>query len=132
MKKGFTIVELLVVISIIALISSLIFVQLEQARSRARDAEREAKTKTLQNALALYVVNNKAYPVYSGPLTGSDTASRALITGDAVGQIPLDPFNSGNYQYVYNSTDGSTYTITYYLETDSIPGKTVGIQTASP
>lgn len=132
MKKGFSIIELLVVISIIALISSFIFVQLQQARSRARDAERETEIKTLQNAFALFVINNKVYPVYSGPLTGSDTASSALITGDAISQIPLDPFNSGKYQYVYNSVDGSTYTIIYYLETDSIPGKTAGIQTASP
>jgi len=131
-KKGFTIVELLIVISIIALIGSLIFVQLQQARARARDAEREQEIKALQNALAIYVVNNKVYPVYSGSFTGTDIASNALLTGDTINQIPFDPFNNGSYQYVYNSTDGSTYIITYYLETDSIPGKNMGMQTTRP
>lgn len=132
MKKGFTIVELLVVIAIISLLSWLAFVQFQSARARARDAEREQEIKTLQNALAVYVVNNLNHPVYSGGLTGSDTASAALIDEGAIPQIPSDPLNTGNFIYSYESADGSTYTLTYYLETDSIPGKAAGMQTAGP
>lgn len=131
-KNGFTIVELLVVMSIIVLLGSLILLQVSSSRARSRDAEREAEIKSLQNALALYIVNNKLYPVYSGPLTGSDSASTALVGDSALQQVPLDPFNSGNYRYAYASTDGSTYTLTYYLETNSISGKAAGVQTASP
>ena len=43
MKRGFTIIELLVVIAIIGMIGSLAFIQLQSARARARDAEREQK-----------------------------------------------------------------------------------------
>lgn len=131
-KKGFTIVELLVVMSIIVLLGSLILVQVSSSRARSRDAEREAEIKTLQNALAIYIVNNKLYPVYSGALSGADATSVALVNDGALQQVPLDPFNSGNYRYAYASTDGSTYTITYYLETNSISGKSAGVQTASP
>lgn len=129
---GFSIVELLVVMSIIVLLGSLILVQVRESRSRARDAEREGEIKTLQNALALYIVNNRRYPIYSGALTGTDTASTALVNDGALNQVPTDPFNTGNYTYVYASTDGSTYAITYYLETNSISGKSSGQQTASP
>lgn len=132
MKRGFTVVELLVVISIIALLSSLVFVQFQTARIRARDAEREEKIKTLQNALAIYVINKHNYPLYSGALTGSDAASIALLNSDVIPEIPLDPLNAGNFRYIYESTDGYTYLLTYYLETGSIPGKTTGKQTASP
>ncbi len=129
---GFTVVELLVVTAIIVLLGSLILVQVSSSRTRARDAEREAEIKTLQNSLAIYIVNNKTYPIFSGPFTGADSASTALLNDGALQQIPLDPSNSGNYRYVYASTDGSTYTITYYLETNSIFGKSAGVQTVAP
>ena len=125
-------IEMLVVLAVIAMIGSLVFVQMRTARSRARDAEREEKIKTIQNALALYVVNNHFYPIYTGFLTGTDPVSSALITDNALHQMPLDPLNTGVYQYSYTSGNGAVYTITYYLETDSIPGKIAGVQTTSP
>ena len=129
---GFTIIELLVVVSIAALISSIILVQFQQTRSRAHDTEREGEINSLQKALALYVINNRSYPIYSGPLTGVDIVSDTLINNEVITQIPVDPINSGDYRYIYDSTSGSTYTLTYYLETDSISGKTSGIQTIGP
>lgn len=131
-KGGFTLIEMLVVISIMAMLGSLIFLQISSARSRQRDAEREQDIKTLQNALTIYVVNNKLYPVSSGALTGSDAASTALLNHETIQQIPKDPFDTGAYRYVYDSADGSTYTLTYYLETDAILGKTAGKQIAGP
>lgn len=134
---GFTIVELLVVIAIIGLLASLILVQTRSARSRARDAEREAEIKSLQNALALYATNNRLYPVYSGPITGSDTLSTELVNKEALTQVPFDPLNidppdAPDYRYTYDSSDGSTYTLTYWLETNSISGRSAGQQTANP
>lgn len=129
---GFTLVELLVVISIISLIAAMIFTQLQSSRARARDAEREEEIKTLQTAIALYVINNHTYPVYTGEITGSDPLSVALLNDNAISQMPFDPLKSGIYTYSYDSINGSTYTITYHLETDSISGKNSGLQTASP
>lgn len=126
--------ELLVVTAIISLIGSAIFVQVEQARSKARDAQRERDVKTLQGALAIYVVNNRTYPVSDPPvaLIGSDSVSQELLNKDALPKIPADPFNYSNYRYIYASVDGSTYLITYYLETNTITGKPAGEHTAAP
>lgn len=131
-SKGFSIIELLVVISIIGLLSSIILVQVQSSRSRARDAERESEIKSIQNALAIYVVNKGNYPIYSGALNGLDLVSTELRDNDAVSQIPTDPINSGNYIYSYVSADGAAYTLTYYLETNSILGKSAGQQNARP
>ena len=133
-RQGFTLVELLVVTAIISLLGSAIFVQVAQVRSKARDAQRERDIKTLQDSLAIYVVNNRTYPA-SDPaiaLTGSDPVSQELINKESIPKIPLDPFNYNNYRYVYASVDGSTYLLTYYLETNTISGKSIGVQTASP
>ena len=135
-RKGFTIIELLVVVAIIALLASAVIALFSSARARSRDAKREADIKTLQNALALYSTNTRIYPNPTPGagicLTGSEAISTALINAGAISAIPLDPQQScgsgglpdaTNPHYHYTSTDGSTYTITYYLETDSIPGK---------
>ena len=131
-NTGFTIIELLVVIAIIGLLSSIILVQVQSSRSRARDAERESEIKTIQNSLAIYVVNKKNFPVYSGALNGTDLVSTELKNNDALSQVPADPINSGNYVYSYASADGAAYTLTYYLETSSILGKSAGQQIAQP
>src|SRR3989344_79676 len=116
-EKGFTIVELLVVIAIIALLASLTFAMLQSTRAKSRDAERESEVKSLQNALAIHLVNDKVYPVFTGAITGIDTLSTQLLNSGAFSSIPKDPLNTGNYVYQYSSSDGSTYAITYFLET---------------
>ena len=132
-KKGFSIVELLVVIAIIGLLASIALVQIEKARAKSRDAQREKNIKTLQDALAIYVAGAQNYPLGENvALSGTDTVSQALINLDSISKIPKDPVNSGNYRYIYDSADGSSYALTYYLETDTIPGKNLGINTASP
>ncbi len=131
-NRGFTVIELLVVTAIIGLIASIVLVQLSNTRGRARDAEREQEIKTIQNALAIYAVNAGRYPVYSGELTGSDAVSMALRDENAISQMPLDPLNTGDYKYNYESADGTTYTLAYFLETDSILGKSAGENFATP
>lgn len=130
------------VIAIIGFIGSIIFVQTQSARQRARDAEREQEIKSLQNALALYVTtygrhppsNQSLLPYGPAPITGSDVVSTDLKNAASLTTAPTDPLNSGNFVYQYSSTNGSSYDITYYLETDTIPGKSTANnpQHASP
>lgn len=134
-QRGFTIIELLVVIAIISLMTALGFALFSQARAKSRDAKRESDVKTLQSALSIYVTNASTYPTTDSSgiyLTGSDAVSAALVSAGAIQAIPLDPQNADNFRYQYTATDGFTYTLTYYLETNSIPGKSAGQHTASP
>lgn len=131
-KGGFTLIELLVVTAIIAMVGSVAFIQFQKYRARARDAEREREIQELQKALALYVTNNRVFPIASGPITGLDALSLELIDAGAIPATPLDPFNTGEYVYTYDSSAGRTYTITYTLETDTITGKKKGMQTVGP
>lgn len=70
LDRGFTLIELLVVISIIGLLSSVVLASLSTARASARDSERIAAVKQIQNALELYALDHGGdYPGYINPNT---------------------------------------------------------------
>lgn len=141
-RTGFSIVELLVVIAIIGFIGSIILVQLQQSRGRSRDAEREQEIKSLQNALSLFSVNKKNYPVWPSnpttfqPLTctASDQIFSQLIAEGSLASVICDPQNASPYQYEYRTTNdiGLSYELRYSLEGNSISGKSAGQQLATP
>lgn len=66
-KKGFTIIELIVVIAIIAVLSGIIVSNVMGYESRARDAKRLADIHNLVTALNLYYTNHGQYPSYTQP-----------------------------------------------------------------
>jgi len=122
-KKGFTLVELLVVISIIGILSSLATVSLNSARVKARDAKRKADIAQVRLALYLYFDDNLRYPD-SGSLTPElanwQGVVEPAINGTGGGELymlraPLDPLNRDPYVYKYGS-DGTEFIIQYYLE----------------
>lgn len=81
LSKGFTLLELLVVIGIIGLLASILVVNLTSARRRARDTKRIADIRNLQTAAEDYYGKNGKYPA-----TIAD-----LVTGGQIPTWPLDP-----------------------------------------
>lgn len=61
-KRGFTLLELLVVISIIGLLASITIVSIDSAKKRARDAQRLSDMAEIQKALELYKEASGEYP----------------------------------------------------------------------
>src|SRR3989344_5865679 len=97
-KKGFTLIEILIVISVIGILASIVLVNLGGFRSRGRDARRISDLRTIQNALELYYANGGEYPA-SGQLY---TDVEAL---PGIGKLPTDP-SAGNPQYLYGVSPG--------------------------
>ncbi|MEK7464331.1 MAG: type II secretion system protein [Patescibacteria group bacterium] len=86
--KGFTLIEVLVVIAIIGLLSSVVVVGLGGSRSKARDARRIADVQQIQNWLETQYAPATGYP-----------ADLSTYPGGA----PKDPQNI-SYTYVRGAT----------------------------
>ncbi|HDY73473.1 MAG TPA: prepilin-type N-terminal cleavage/methylation domain-containing protein [Candidatus Jorgensenbacteria bacterium] len=99
-QKGFTLIEMLVVIAIVGLLSSVVVVGLTGAREKARDARRIADIRGIQNDLELEYSDASGYP-----LTVDYTIGATGPQGDA-------------YTYVNVATDRYTYELTACLEGD--------------
>ena len=72
LKKGFTLVELMVVISIIAVLSSITLVAVTSTRQTARDGYRLAQIRQVKTALELYFNTHGYYPFDGGALYDTD------------------------------------------------------------
>jgi len=73
-EKGFTLLELLVVIGIIAMLVSMLSVSYSSAQKRGRDSRRRSDTKAMQDALEQYYAEN----TYSYPTGDCSEASDYL------------------------------------------------------
>lgn len=72
MKRGFTLIELIVVIAIIGVLLTISLAGIGNARVRSRDARRIADIRTIQSALEMHAFNDvsRSYP--------PDSASKAI------------------------------------------------------
>jgi len=93
--KGFTLVELLVVIGIIALLISILLPSLNKAREMANRVKCMANIRSIGQAIALYTAETKGqWPrtLYSG-----DTDKEASVSFDnSAGTASVDPFTAGS------------------------------------
>jgi len=143
MRKGFTIIELIVVLGIIALLAAISLVFLTPSSAKGRDSRREEDVKTIQSALNLYINQKNAYPVCSPETVidgNTDCLSSLLLSEETIKAMPIDPKYKGtgscggadSFLYCYQSADGASYTIRYHLETDSVHQKSAGWQSVNP
>ncbi|OGD56729.1 hypothetical protein A2V71_04270 [Candidatus Berkelbacteria bacterium RBG_13_40_8] len=113
MKKGFNLIELLISISIIALLTGIIVVGLADARKKGRDSSRIADINSVASALANYYADKHAYP------SGDYSAMTNVLTDSSekyLGSVPQDPKNQSPYVYGYLLPTPGEYNLTACLE----------------
>jgi general secretion pathway protein G len=105
-QKGFTLIEIMVVVVILGILAGIVVPRLLDRPEEARRTQAAVQIKSLQEALALYRLDNGFYP-------STEQGLRALVTrpdtgripnryrdGGYISRIPLDPWGS---EYVYLS-----------------------------
>ena len=110
-RKGFTIIELLIVIAVIAVLIAIALPRFKGMREEGDIARAKGELRTLQAALeSYYSHNNNAYPA-----TGSAALDSALAVAEPriVGGVMVDPFDTGggDYKYVVGGTNNKYYVL---------------------
>jgi prepilin-type N-terminal cleavage/methylation domain-containing protein len=123
-SRGFTLIEILIVVAIIAILASVVLVGLGPTQQAGRDSRRLSDLSETQNGLELYYNKCGYYPGTAAPTScGTYSANNSwsgmstALTGSAIGisNVPNDPSAGKTYQYGTDAA-GDTYVIQATLE----------------
>ena len=98
-KKGFSLIELMVVISIIATLTAILLPNFMGARERASDTQRIQDAESMKNALRSYYNDNQAYP------TGVGATGLGSTLGPSFSQY-MPGISDISYSYTYFMQNG--------------------------
>src|SRR5688572_25305717 len=119
-SKGFTLMELLIVVAIIAILASIAIPNFLEAQVRAKVSRAQSDLRSLTTALESYRVDNNKYPLTPiDALSSRDLRLVPLTTPTAyISALPREIF-------ITNKTAAATGTYAYWS-----PGLTDGFKTA--
>ena len=110
MAKGFTLVEILIVVVILGILAAIVVPQFTNAANEARTGNISTQVSTLENQLELYAAqNNGTYPT----LVELQAAWGVMITGDYIKEIPVNPFSNTSTVAAWDSTGVSSSSVIY-------------------
>ena len=124
--RGFTLVELMVVIVIIGLLATVVTINVMPSQDRAMVEKARADISVLEQALETYRLDNLAYPDSTQGLQSLLAAPTGLARperyrrGGYVRRLPQDPWGNG-YQYRRPGRDGSAFDV-YSFGADGAEG----------
>ena len=112
LKKGFTLVELVVVIAVLAIVAGIAIPRLKVANSMARGSKIVADLNNCESSINIYYARNGKFPDNSSAFVGDSLSSwpeapigKAIITKNNGEELELD-IKTRNY--VYNKPDDSS------------------------
>jgi general secretion pathway protein G len=90
--RGFTLIEMLIVIVVIAVLASIIIPKLFGAVASSKESKRDAIVKTLQDAVNLYEADTGGFPATLAVLAST---TRPDTNQKYVASVPANPVSGG-------------------------------------
>ncbi len=111
--KGFTLIELMIVIAIIAILAAILIPNFIRARAEAQYSACVSNEKNVATALQMYSTDwNGVYPDQGASTTiNSSFGSTYSFTPTYMQNIPTCPTNQSNYLYFESTLSGNEFTV---------------------
>ena len=121
--SGFTLVELMVAISVMGILAAIVYANVGAASPKARNAERQADIRYLQSAIEQFKQKNGRYPVMGTDSNADGISSEAEGSGtyivglapEFITVLPKDPKrgSAAGYSYVTNNSSPNNIGTSY-------------------
>jgi len=111
--EGFSLIELLVAIAIIAVLLALALPNYLGARERARDSKKKSELAQLKTALRLYYNDYQRYPAVAVPVSGEGLGT---IAGCKVGGTSACPCKTDAFDFATSTDIGCDAVATIYMK----------------
>lgn len=104
-QKGFTLIELMVAIAIIAILFGVMFTSFNAVRKSARDTQRQSDLRNIQSALQQYYADQNYYPDTPNLTTAANLTNCTGLPSSCttskiyLKEFPKDPSDSTNYRF---------------------------------
>jgi len=145
-KSGFTLIEMLIVIAVIAVLAGVVLTGVSGFQASARDTSRIGDLRNTQNYLELFFNRCGHYPVDGSGDCGSpgsqgqlDESALETALLSVTSQVPGDPVGTSPYVYEYGYSDtGLNYVLKATMERDNsalnddIDGSVLGVDCVDP
>lgn len=106
-EAGFTLVELLVVLAIIGLLTTVVVINVLPMQGRAQVQKAEADIALIEQGLEFWRIDTGRYPTSE---EGLAALTQPTATGAKLKKLPNDPWGTP-YRYVVPGEDGQPYAV---------------------
>ncbi len=118
MKNGFSLFEMLLVLSLMALLGTFVIPNIKKIQNKSYAMASEVNLRTFQSSVENYYLENNAYPVGN---FGAEDLFKVLKEGEFLNSSPSNPYNKKAYansdtkgKITYVSSSGDDYSLTLY------------------